>query len=170
MNPTALPTARRQQGLNGHHVLCILLTFFGAVFLINGAMIYWALSTHTGLVANEPYRSGLNYNQRIVAGERQARLGWIDKLEVQRDGRVVLAVVDRNDHPVIGLVIHAVLGRPSTDHHDIKIALSEGTPGHYQAQTVPLGAGNWVFSAEARTAASGGRAVYRVRRRLWLKP
>ena len=55
-------------------------------------MIYSALSTHTGLVANEPYRKGLHYNERIEADERQARLGWSDSIEIGRDGRVTLLV------------------------------------------------------------------------------
>ena len=45
-------------------------------------MIYQAMSTHTGLVANEPYRKGLHYNDRIDADARQARLGWVDTLDV----------------------------------------------------------------------------------------
>ena len=72
----AAQRARRQQGLQGRQVLACSLAFFAAVFIVNGAMIYSALSTHTGLVANEPYRKGLHYNERIAADERQAHLGW----------------------------------------------------------------------------------------------
>ena len=53
-------------------MLWVFLGFFGVVFVVNGAMIYSAVSTHSGLVANEPYRKGLHYNERIDADERQA--------------------------------------------------------------------------------------------------
>ena len=92
MSPTVLPRRRRQQGVGGRHVLMVVLGFFGVVFVVNGVMIYSALSTHTGLVANEPYRKGLHYNERIEADERQARLGWSDSIEIGRDGRVTLLV------------------------------------------------------------------------------
>ena len=72
----------------------MVLAFFASIFTVNGVMIYSALSTYTGLVANEPYRKGLHYNERIAADARQIRLGWTDTLDVGRDGRVVLALAD----------------------------------------------------------------------------
>jgi nitrogen fixation protein FixH len=79
MNPASL-VARRSRNVNGRDVLAILLSFFGVIFAVNGALIYAAVSTHTGLVANEPYRKGLAYNERILADERQAQLGWSERL------------------------------------------------------------------------------------------
>jgi nitrogen fixation protein FixH len=151
-------------------VLLAVLGFFAVVFLVNGVMIYSALSTHTGLVANEPYRKGLAYNERIAADERQARLGWSDTIEIGRDGWVTLSMAHSDGSPVAGLKIEATLGRPSTNRHDIKLALSETAPGRYQAQTAPLGEGNWLITAEARVDARADEPIYRARRRVWLKP
>ena len=170
MSPTILLPARREQGLRGRHVLCVFLVFFAAVFLVNGVMIYSALSTHTGLVANEPYRKGLHYNERIAASERQSRLGWTDKLDVSRNGRVTITLTDSAGRPVVGLKIDAVLGRPSTNRHDIKLTLREAAPGRYEARAAPLGEGNWLVALEGRTNAGAEDPVYRTRRRLWLKP
>jgi len=66
------------QGLRGRHVLFAFLGFFGVIFAVNGVFLYAALSTHTGVVANEPYRKGLNYNQRIAAFQAQEQLGWAE--------------------------------------------------------------------------------------------
>lgn len=170
MSPTVLPKRRRQQGVSGRHVLMIVLGFFAVVFVVNGAMIYSALSTHTGLVANEPYRKGLHYNERIAADERQARLGWTDSIEVARNGHVTLALSHDDGRPVSGLRIEAVLGRPSTSRHDIKLVLSEAMPGRYEARTAPLGEGSWLVAAEARVDARAEDPIYRTRRRVWLKP
>ena len=170
MSPTVLPARRRAQGLNGRHVLLMMLAFFGAVFIVNGAMIYSALSTNTGLVANEPYRKGLHYNERIAADARQARLGWSERIEVSREGHVTLSLSHDDGHPVTGLVIEAVLGRPSTNRLDVRLALAEAAPGRYEAQTAPLAAGSWLIAVEARTEPRAVDPVYRARRRLWLKP
>jgi nitrogen fixation protein FixH len=169
MSPTVLPTARRQQGLQGRHVLGIFLAFFAAVFIANGAMIYSAVSTHTGLVANEPYRKGLYYNERIAADERQARLGWVETLEAGRDGRVRLALAGPEGRPVGGLIVDGVLGRPSTSREDIRLALTETSPGRYEALAGALARGSWLISIEARRGRDAA-PIYRSRRRLWLYP
>jgi nitrogen fixation protein FixH len=150
-------------------VLGAFLVFFGTVFVVNGALIYEAVSTHTGLVANEPYRKGLAYNERISADERQARLGWTETLEVGRDGHVTLALAKPDGRAVPGLKVEGVLGRPATNRYDIKLALVETAPGRYEAQTGTIAEGSWLIALEAR-AQAGAEPVYRSRRRLWLKP
>ena len=169
MSPTVLPTAPRHPGLRGGHVLGIFLGFFAAVFVVNGAMIYSAVTTHSGLVANEPYRKGLHYNERIAADRRQASLGWTETLEVGRDGSVRLALTEADGRPVRGVRITGVLGRPSTSRHDIALMLVEASPGKYEARTSPLAEGNWLLSLEARLYEAAD-PIYRMRRRVWLKP
>jgi nitrogen fixation protein FixH len=167
MSPTTL-IERRPQGLQGRHVLGVILAFFGTVFLVNGAMIYSAVSTHTGLVANEPYRKGLAYNERIGADERQVRLGWTETLAVGRDGRIALALAERDGRAVRGMKVEGVLGRPATNRYDVRLELAETAPGRYEAQTAAIAEGSWLITLEARTPA-GAEPVYRTRRRLWLK-
>ena len=170
MSPTMLPAARRKvHGLQGHHVLIVFLAFFAAVFVANGAMIYQALSTHTGLVANEPYRKGLHYNERIAADARQAQLGWAETIEVTRDGHVSLALAQADGRPVGSMKVVGVLGRPSTNRQDIRLTLAEQAPGRYEAQVAPLAEGNWIIALEAFAGADQTEPIYRTRRRLWLK-
>ena len=167
MRTRALPAARIS-GLRGHHVLAGFLAFFGVVLAVNGAMIYSAISTHTGLVAIEPYRKGLYYNERIAAGERQDRLGWIVALEVRLDGSVLLRLAETAGRPVRNLKISAVLGRPSTNRHDMALTLVEKEPGEYATLAPPLSEGSWLFAFEAAYG-DFGQPVFRARRRLWLK-
>lgn len=168
MSPASLVT-RRPHSVNGRAVLAVFLTFFGAIFAVNGALIYAALSTHTGLVANEPYRKGLAYNERILADERQAQLGWSERLELGRDGRLRLALAERDSRPVAGLRVQGVLGRAATNRHDINLAFVETVPGQYEAQGPKLAAGSWLIVLEARSG-TGVQPTYRLRRRLWLRP
>lgn len=170
MSPISLPTARRQQGLQGRHVAVIFFAFFAAIFLMNGAMIYSAISTYSGIVSNEPYRKGLHYNDRIDADERQARLGWTGRIEVARDGHVVVTLAGRDGRPIDGARVNAQLGRPTTNRHDLRLDLSEITAGRYEAHAGGLNEGNWTIAVDVRTADGGVEPVYRARRRLWLKP
>ncbi len=168
MSPTVLPAARRREGVQGHHVLGVFVGFFAAIFAMNGVLIYRAVTTHAGLVANEPYRKGLHYNERIAADERQAQLGWTDTLAVTRNGGLALVLKDSGEQPVAGLRVEIVLGRPATNREDVRVALREVAPGRYEAQTAPLAPGSWLVALEARTDA--GEPIYRTRRRLWFSP
>jgi nitrogen fixation protein FixH len=132
-------------------------------------MIYTALSTHTGLVANEPYRKGLAYNERIAADERQAHLGWSDAVELGRDGAVTLALSWPDGRPVSGLQVAGVLGRPATNRQDIPLTLAETAPGRYQARAGAVAEGGWLVSLEARRQGEA-EPIFRARRRLWLDP
>jgi nitrogen fixation protein FixH len=120
-------------------------------------------------VANEPYRKGLHYNERIAADERQARLGWVETLELARDGRLTLLLAEADGRPIRGLKIEGTLGRPSTSRLDAKVALAETQPGRYEAQAGALANGSWLATLEARWSA-GAEPIYRIRRRLWLEP
>jgi nitrogen fixation protein FixH len=169
VNLSARPV-QRTGGLRGGHVATLFLAFFGIVVAVNGAMIYSALSTHTGLVAIEPYRKGLHYNNRIAADERQARLGWaMTTLDVRADGRILLRLAESDGRPVRGLQVQAVLARPSTNRHDVALMLREEEPGAYAATTPRLSEGSWLLGIEA-TQDGHTEPVFRARRRLWLKP
>lgn len=167
-----MPANPRDRGLQGRHVLFAILGFFGTIFAVNGVFLYAALSTYTGVVAQEPYRKGLNYNQRIAAGERQEDLGWNAEATLTREAGLTVVLQDAAGAPVSGLFVAGVLGRPSTNQQDRDIAFIEAAPGHYKlaVDTLALEPGAWLVSLEARWPATGAtEPVYRMRKRLWLK-
>jgi nitrogen fixation protein FixH len=155
--------------LSGRHVLLALVAFFGVIFAVNGVFLYSALSTYTGVVANEPYRKGLKYNDRIAAAEEQNRLGWRETLNVDTSGLVTVVLTDTTGAPVTGLAVSGLVERPSTRAFDIPVVFAEMGPGTYVARARPLEPGNWVISIDAKRRRSGDVSVFRSRTRLWLK-
>jgi len=176
MSPTVLPISRRPSGVTGRHVLVAVVLFFSTVFVVNGLMLYMALSTHSGLVAQEPYRKGLHYNERIAADERQRELGWKETIGLAASGTIDVVLVDATGKPVTGLALTSVVGRPSEGRHDRQVQLNEREPGRYVGEAGVLDAGAWLLAVEARpqlapTADAALREpIYRAKRRLWLKP
>lgn len=156
--------------LRGGHVLFLLVAFFAVVFAVNGYFLVRALSTHTGVVAFEPYRKGLAYNERIAAAERQSVLGWSDRIVIGANGAVSVAIAGVGDAPIGGLHITGVLSRPSTAAADRAFRLLEDSAGRYAAMTAPIAPGTWIAAIEARRSPDDADPVYRARRRLWLKP
>lgn len=97
---------RPRRGLRGWHVLFIFIGFFATIFLVNGIMVYDALSTFGGLETPDAYRKGLAYNQRIAEGVAQAQRGWRDKLAyVPETQRVRIDLNDPAGAGVPGLII-----------------------------------------------------------------
>lgn len=175
MSPTVLPAAPRDDGkIKGRHVLMAIVAFFATIFAVNGVLVYEAISTHTGLVSQEPYRKGLHYNSRIEADARQRELGWQDTVQIEPNGDITVRMLDSLGGPVGDLQLVGYVGRPSTTHHDIKFALTETQPGHYSANVGALEGGAWMIVLDARRSVGGteatGEPSYRLKRRLWLKP
>jgi nitrogen fixation protein FixH len=155
--------------LKGHHVLLMLVAFFGVVFTVNGIFLASALRSYTGVVSSEPYVKGLKYNDRIKADERQQRLGWQDALMVEPAGAVTVTFRDDGGRPVQGLKFRGSIGRPATSRLDRALAFTETEPGRYVASAGPLDDGTWLVALEAVSGDFGPDPVYRLRRRVWLK-
>lgn len=156
--------------LTGRHVLCLFAGFFGIIFATNAYMITVALTTHSGVVANEPYKVGLKYNDRITAAEEQAKLGWQDAIVLSERGETVAVTLhDSAGNAVPGLKVTAALGRPATVAGDERLDLVETTPGTYEAAAGLKEPGAYIVTVEARRGA-GDSPTYRARKRLWLKP
>lgn len=162
----------QQGGITGRHVLFAMIAFFGVIFAVNGVFLYSALSTYTGIVADEPYRKGLTYNERIAAESRQNELHWYLDLEIPTgDGLLRAGMLDAERQPVTGLVMSGRLSRPSTDDHDQALAFEEVTPGNYVARVSALAEGTWKVDLTAAVMKPDGeQVVWRHRSRVWQKP
>jgi nitrogen fixation protein FixH len=159
--------ASKAKGVTGWHVLWTLLTALAIVSAVNGIFIYKAVSTYSGDVANEPYRKGLNYNQRIEADERQAQLGWNSQIDLRGDqGPVVVTLRQAGGEPVTGLAVAGEMGRAATRHDDVKFTARETSPGVYEAP-VRAGPGSWIVNFTAMRSGEG-QPVFRARKRFCL--
>ena len=155
--------------LTGRHVLVAMLVFLAVVFAVNAAMIYAALTTYSGVVAAEPYRKGLNYNDRILAAERQRQRDWREALRIEPDGRITLAIRSGDGEPIGHLSVDVAIGRPATSRQDVKLRLLADAAG-YRGQIAPLPPGTWIVGVEARSDATDAEPIFRARQRLWIAP
>ena len=155
--------------LTGKHVLAFVVGFFGLIFAVNGYLVYRAVATHSGEVANEPYRKGLQYNERIAAAERQAELGWTEDISFDRSGELTVVMQDRAGLPVRGLHVDATLSRPATSRETVSIPLRELQSGRYTGSVNKPAPGSYIVDVTARPARKQ-EIAFRGRARLWLKP
>ncbi len=166
---SSIPRTPRR-GLRGGHVLLIFIGFFVTIFLVNGIMVYEALSTFGGIETADAYRKGLAYNARIAEGAAQAQRGWRDSLAyVPGTQRVRVEVTDPAGAGVTGLVLAGEIGRPATDRFDRKLDFAQVGPGAYEADAAGLEPGWWTVDIEGRKGAARD-VLYEAKERLWIKP
>ena len=80
------------------------------VVVVNGVLIFQALTTFTGVTVGQSYDRGRTYNRVLDEAARQDALGWQLQASVE-DGRVTVTARDRADAPIAG-VLEAHLLRP----------------------------------------------------------
>ena len=131
------------------------VAFFGIVVGVNGAMIWFATQSWTGLATDEAYQKGLDYNANIDQAAAQAALGWSAAVEValikdRFDGGIEVTLTDAAGSPVDGASLTAGFERPSDETADFVLPLQPRGTGTYAAPfTLPM-VGAWNVHLVAR--------------------
>ncbi len=163
-------SGRADKPLSGARVLWGFVAAFGVVLAANGAMVYFALDSWTGLETQQYYEKGLAYNRVLEAVAAQKALGWRVRLDLEplagRRVRVALRLADRDGVPLTGAEATVRFVRPTSEGHDFDVPLEPRGGGRYRAEVeVPL-YGVWDVRASIRHR--HGR--YQTTRRLVLRP
>jgi nitrogen fixation protein FixH len=146
------------------------VAFFGVVLLANGAMIWIAFATWTGLETEGAYEKGLAYSRTIEQAEAQAALGWRVGLALAQPAARTLSIgltlVDRYGDLIENADVDAALVRPTHGGHDRAVSVPHRYGGEYETEVeLPL-AGQW--DVRVRIEAAG--EVWRENRRVYVKP
>ncbi len=119
------------------------------VLSVNAGMIYTAFTTNPGLVKDDYYEQGRDYERTVQQlMEARKRLGWKVVLEpgevvVGAPAALQITVTGKDGLPVRGLGGHLQLYRPSDRSQDAVISISEVTEGVYQAKYTLMLKGVW---------------------------
>jgi nitrogen fixation protein FixH len=138
------------------------------VLAANAALVWFALSSWTGLVAERPYERGIAYNRLIEAEARQTALGWradvafVAKPGGDGAGTIAITIVDANAEGLSGLVILASAERPLEDAAAIPLIPTYAGAGRYLADVDLPRRGQW----DVRIHATRGEDTFIAVRRL----
>lgn len=127
---------------------------FAIVIAVNGALIYYAQSSFSGLETEHAYDRGLDYNRTLEAAAAQEKLGWRGDVALAQaaDGKHELAVLfaDRLERPIDGLKVEAHLLRPANAGMDLDLTLHGQGNGRYAAAVALPALGQWEIRIVAR--------------------
>lgn len=124
---------------------------FAIVIPVNGILIYFAVSSFTGLQTEGHYQRGLHYNEVLADERAQDSLGWTVGIDFQEidAGRARLSVqaTDKAGNPLNGADVTVRLVRPVQAGHDMNLTLAAAGDGLYATDVeLPL-RGQWDIQA-----------------------
>lgn len=137
------------------------------VFAMNAALVWFALSTWTGLVAERPYERGVAYNRVLEAEARQAALGWRAEIAftprpgATNAGTIAITILDHEAKGLAGLVVEVSVERPLENLAPIRLEPVYAGAGRYVAEVELPRRGQWNVSVHA---AQGGDSLIAVNR------
>lgn len=145
----------------GRWIPWVFVGGMGLVVLVNLVLVYFALTTFTGVTTGQSYDRGRAYNQVLAEAARQDALGW--QARVALDGpALTVAVTDREGLPVGGR-LEGVLQRP-LEGTDVALDFAVAGPGRFLAPVALPARGQW----EARLTLHGPRGErLEIRQRLF---
>ena len=131
----------------GWHMAAITISFFAITIAVNLTLAVFANTSWTGLVVENSYVASQTFNRDTSEARLQQAVGWQMKLAVKRDFAQI-SILDRDNQPLTGLNIRAILQRPTDEAGDQNLKLQDTGAGIYQAQ-VPIGRGAWIADITA---------------------
>ena len=147
------------------------VAFFVVVLGANGAMVYAAFSSWTGLTDEHgsTYRQGLEYNQRLEEVAEQQALGWtVDsgfERGAPRTGELWITLQDAYANTLPRAEVTADLVRPTTVGYDFQVPLEDVGDGRYAATIAFPLSGQW----EVDITALHPQGSYRLTERIYVR-
>lgn len=129
--------------------------FLGVGFLLglsviaNMTMLYFSIVSYDGLVEENYYNKGLNYQNQIDREKLQEKLGWSASFTHTNKTYTVIAR-KVNNTPLEKASVSLNFFRPSQSGFDQKIFLTEISPGIYQVNAKMDLKGYWNITTEIR--------------------
>lgn len=146
-----------EKKLSGWFVFWCVFGFFVTVGAVDGAFVYFATSTYSGTVTEQPYEMGLAYNQTIEVAKKQDALKIESHGGYDANGNFFVSLKDEQGKPINGAKVQAHMMRPVDEEHDFDLVLKQQGDGLYTAKLNQPVKGLWI----ARTEASWDTETYR---------
>jgi nitrogen fixation protein FixH len=133
--------------------LAYFLGFFLVIFGANLTMVFFAISTFSGVETDDAYRKGRDYNETLVEAQQQQALGWT--LQISADmsedniANCTLVFLDKAGQGIGDLKIEAVFRRPTHKGIDQPVTLVELQRGTYTGHVALPAEGNWEVRIDA---------------------
>ena len=128
----------------------MFVLFFVVVAIVDGIFMTTAVKTHTGVVTEDAYETGLKYNQILADVREQEKRGWSHQLNITKDGAIQFSLKDKAGKAITGAQISALYYRAIQGGMDQTIQLSETDTGIYTGKADLKANGLWQVFVTAK--------------------
>jgi nitrogen fixation protein FixH len=145
----------------------LIIGFFLGLILLQGFFLFTAFRTFPGMVTDQPFQRGQQFNAILAESEAQAARGWKVEIRFEQpaglEGPIIVTVRDREGQPVTGARVSVIAERLTRHAQAIPLTLTETKRGDYAtALTLPIG-GRWTFRAAVEQGEVRHREVREIR-------
>lgn len=133
----------------GKHMLAIMFAFFGVIIAVNLTMATFAHTSWSGLVVQNSYVAGQQFNRKAEEGRRQAMLGWSPALSLE-EGVLRFSLADAQGEAIPLAGGTATLRRPVGEADDLTLVLASS--GEAVEAPVAIADGAWIVEIHAEVA------------------
>ena len=103
----------------------IFFAFFGVVIAVNIGYIYIAKKTWRGVVTEDSYQKGLNYNETLKQAEKQKELGWQVDIRPRSAGKnkmeILINVIADKSPTNADTSVNITFTRPTQEGFDFSV-------------------------------------------------
>ncbi len=118
---------------DGTKVFLFVSVFFGIIIFVNILLIYLSIKTNDGLVEENYYTRGLNYQEEINNENTQKKLDWKVVFD-NKSNLYKVSVIDKKAKPIKDAKVNLVFFRPTQSGFDKTLKLNEISLGTYQSE------------------------------------
>ena len=140
----------RPKIFTGWHMLGVMFLFFGTIISVNLVMATMASRSWTGLVVENSYVAGQQFNERVAEARAQDALGWTGDLTL-KDGVVRYRLTDSMGAPIVLDEASVTFRRPAYEAEDMTVALTKGANGTWTASP-EVRDGLWLIDVVAKVS------------------
>lgn len=131
----------------------LFFIFFAVVFTVDVYFIYLSKKTWRGVIKENSYQSGLNYNQTLAEERKQQDLGWKIAISFnnlgKRNGVLLINLQDKNSQIIQDAKISVEIKRPVQEGFDFSVT-PKFNGGIYEEKINFTLKGQWDFFITAR--------------------
>lgn len=142
-----------QRHFTGWHMWLVAIAFFGVIIGVNIWLAVVSATSWTGMVVEDSYIAGQQFETNRIAHEAQQAAGWKPTF-TYTSGLARLLIVDGAGNPVDLGDVSVQINRPVGGHDDQVLKLEAAPTGGYQA-SVHLDKGVWEAMVTAASTAKG---------------
>lgn len=139
---------------------------FAIVIAVNGAMMWLAIGSFSGLYSGHARERGVHYNDVVAEQRSRDALGWTVRVDWQPGAdRLDLALSDAAGRPLESAAVTVELIRPAEKRAPVAVALNDVGTGKFSGHVVLPARGNW----DADIVVDAGGRRFALTKRLFLR-